>query len=236
MGEPQRPKTTALHEVGTSTSPILAAKTAAAPERPRDHDHGSHRGHRPRLDRPPCPRSARRDCGNPGVRGPGHLRLAARRDFPTVALNSTEKAGHDGPAWLAGFLGPDFLNHVERAHLGPTNRNEVLKQVGQLDRVRLITFSTGIDLLKLASVGMNALPNTGLSRLQGVAELVTTDLSPEPIQGKSLKCALTQLEHSTYLMTRRDRCRPGKRRQVDGFVFGSHDPRITDAGLTSSRT
>jgi hypothetical protein len=142
-----------------------------------------------------------------------------------------------GPAWLVGFLGPDFLNHVERVHLGPTNRNEVLKQVGQLDKVRLITFRAGVDILKLASAGMNALPNSGLARLQRMADLVTTELSPEPIQGANLKYVkhFTQLERidlpEDSSVTDADLANFAGLRALS--FMGVHDPQITDAGLIS---
>ncbi len=142
-----------------------------------------------------------------------------------------------GPEWLVAFLGPDFLGHVERVHLGPRNRNNALKQVGKLEGVRILTFSRGVDLLKLASVGMNALPNSGLSRLQGVAELVTTDLAPQPIQGTSLKYLknLTQLERldlpDDASITDADLAQLAR---LTGLRFlGVHDPRITDVGLAA---
>jgi hypothetical protein len=142
-----------------------------------------------------------------------------------------------GPAWLVDFLGPDVLGHVERAHLGPRNRNDVLKNVGQLDRLRLITFSTGVDLLKLASVGMNTLPNSGLARFHGIAELVTTDLSPQPIEGANLKYLtnLTELERIDLAddASRNDTDLAELAGLTNLWFLGVHDPNITDSGLAS---
>ena len=93
-----------------------------------------------RLGRPPRPRPARRRRGNPVRRGPGHVRLAAQDLAQWHAFNLTPRAGPRHRQWLLDYLGHDYFGHVEQVELGPRNIDAVMKQVGQLDKLRRLSF------------------------------------------------------------------------------------------------
>ena len=62
------------------------------------------------------------------------------------------------PKWLFGYLGPDYFGHVESVSLGPRNTEAVMRQIGQLDQLRLVRFFNGVDLTPLAMPGSNPCP------------------------------------------------------------------------------
>ena len=144
-----------------------------------------------------------------------------------------------GPNWLLGFLGPDFVGHVDRVQLGTANRNDQLKLVGQLDRLRVIDFFSGIDFSPVVSAGLNSLPNTGMSRVQSWVRLVTTDLSPQQIDGASFKYLkhLTHLEYlnlpNDTLVTDADLAHLSRLTAL--LALELHDKRITNAGFVFPR-
>ena len=141
------------------------------------------------------------------------------------------------PKWLFDTLGPDYFGHIEFVHVGPRNIDEVIKQVGRLDQVRRLNFIRAIDFSPVAKAGLDVSPTAGLSHFRGLMGLITTDLSPPPIQGASLKY-LKNLTHLENLGLPQDTSvtdadlaylsRLAALRQLN-----LHDPRITDSGLVA---
>ena len=140
------------------------------------------------------------------------------------------------PKWLLDYLGYDFFGHVEHVVLGQKNTDAVMEQVEHLGELRRISFRRGIDLTPVARAGLDALPNSGVSRFQGLLGLMSTDLSPPPFNGANVKCLknMTRLEALNFdddtSITDADLTqliRLTALRQLN-----LHDPRITDAGLT----
>jgi hypothetical protein len=140
------------------------------------------------------------------------------------------------PTWLVDYLGYDFFGHVEHVVLGQKNTDAVMEQVGHLDKLRRISFRSGIDLTPVARAGLDALPNSGVSRFQGLLGLMSTDLSPPPFNGANVKYLknMTRLEALNF---------PDDTSITDADLtqlirltalrqLNLHDPRITDAGLT----
>jgi hypothetical protein len=139
------------------------------------------------------------------------------------------------PKWLLDYLGYDFFGHVEVVVLGQKNTDAVMEQVGHLDKLRRISFRRGIDLTPVARAGLDALPNSGVSRFQGLLGLMSTDLSPPQFNGANVKYLknLTRLEALNL---------PDDTSITDADLthvlrltalrqLSLHDPRITDAGL-----
>ena len=140
------------------------------------------------------------------------------------------------PKWLLDYLGPDYFGHVEAIALGPRNTDAVIKQVGQLDKLRRIHLFTGIDLTPVASAGLQSLPNVGLSRFQGLFRLITTDLTPQ-FNGANFKYLkdLTRLEYFNVPLDSSvtDADLTYLSRLTALTQLDLHDPRITDVGLVS---
>jgi hypothetical protein len=159
------------------------------------------------------------------------------KTLPNGRVQFDPKGRPKAPTWLLDYLGHDYFGHVEHVELGPRNTDAVLKQVGQLNKLRQLRFFRGIDLTPLASAAIESLPNNGIARFQGLLGLFTTDLSPPPFNGASLQYLknMTLLESLnlpddssvtdadlTYLS-----------RLTALSMLQLHDPRITDAGLVS---
>ena len=141
------------------------------------------------------------------------------------------------PKWLIDYLGHDYFGHVEQVNLGPRNTNDVLKQVGHLDKLRQLSLVDGVDLTPVVSAGMKALPNAGLSRFQGLVGLFTMDLSSPPFDGANFKYLknLTRLEYlnlpADISVTDADLTHLSRLTALS--MLELHDPRITDAGLVA---
>jgi Leucine Rich Repeat (LRR) protein len=140
------------------------------------------------------------------------------------------------PKWLLEYLGPDYFGHVEEIALGPRNTDVVMKQIGQLDKLRRIRFFTGIDLAPVASAGLQSLPNVGLSRFEGLFRLMTTDLSPQ-FNGANFKYLknMTRLEYFNVPVDSAvtDADLPYLSKLTALSQLELHDSRITDVGLVS---
>jgi hypothetical protein len=78
------------------------------------------------------------------------------KKLPNGSSRLDPKARPRAPKWLIDSLGPDFFGHVELDRLGPRNQLEVMKHLGELDRLRGLTFFTGIDLTPLASATLSS--------------------------------------------------------------------------------
>ncbi len=139
------------------------------------------------------------------------------------------------PKWLVDYLGPDYFGHVENIGLGTRNLDEVMKRVGQLDKVRRIQFVSGIDLTPVARAGLQTLPNSGPSRLHALWGLVTTNFSPPPFNGANFKYLknMTLLERFNLppdsSVTDADLAYLSRLTALPQLQL--HDPRITDVGL-----
>ena len=110
-----------------------------------------------------------------------------------------------------------------------------MKNVSQFDRLRIIDFLSGIDFSPVVSAGLNSLPNTGMSRLQSWVRLVTTDLSPQQIDGANFKY-LKRLTHLEYLNLPNDTSVTDAdiahlSRLTALLALELHDSRITNAGF-----
>jgi internalin A len=147
------------------------------------------------------------------------------------------KGRPSAPSWLLDCLGPDYFGHVEDVTLETRNADDVMKQVGQLDKLRVIRIATGIPLTSVARAGLESLPNAGLSRFKGLFGLFTTGLNPPEFNGANFKYLrnMTQLE-SLQL--------PGNSAVTDADLtylskltsllrLDLQNPSITDAGLVS---
>jgi Leucine rich repeat/Leucine Rich repeat len=147
------------------------------------------------------------------------------------------KARPRAPKWLIDSLGPDFFGHVELVRLGPRNQLEVMKHLGELDRLRGLTFFTGIDLTPLASATLSSLPNTGLSRFKGFWNLATADQSPPQVDGANFKYLkhMTRLEYlnlpGNVSVTDDDLANFRKLNSLRRLEL--RDPRVTDLGLAA---
>ncbi len=131
---------------------------------------------RARLGRPPCPRPARCRRGNPVRRGPGPIQLAAQALAQWHSDNLTPRAGRRRRVGCSTIWDMTTSVMSNRSNSGPRDVDAVIKQVGQLDQVRRLSFFNGIDLGPLASAGLESLPNNGLSRFQSLLGLFTTDI------------------------------------------------------------
>jgi hypothetical protein len=60
----------------------------------------------------------------------------------------------NAPKWLLDYLGHDFFGHVEELVVGQRNTDAVMKQVGHLDKLRRIRFSTLSGLSKLGDLSL----------------------------------------------------------------------------------
>jgi len=141
------------------------------------------------------------------------------------------------PKWALDYLGADYFGHVEHVELGPRNTDTVIKQVGELDKLRRLTFFRGIDLAPVVSAGIESLPNNGIARFQGLLGLFTKDFSAPPFNGANLRYLknMTRLEvlnlpESTSL-TDRDLKYLSKLTALSSLDLD--DSHITDAGLVS---
>jgi Leucine rich repeat len=158
-------------------------------------------------------------------------------DWQLKVLPIDPRGRPKAPTWLLDYLGDDYFGHVEQVELGPRNVDAVIKQVGQLDKLRRLRFFTGIDLSPLASAGIELLPNNGIARFQGLVGLFTTDFSPPPFTGANFKYLknLTRLENldlpDIISVTDADLTHLSKLTALSRLAL--HDPRITDAGLVS---
>jgi hypothetical protein len=76
--------------------------------------------------------------------------------LPNGSRRLDPRARPPAPKSLIDSLGPDFFGHVELDRLGPRNQLEVMKHLGELDRLRGLTFFTGIDLTPLASATLSS--------------------------------------------------------------------------------
>ena len=143
-----------------------------------------------------------------------------------------------GPKWLVDYLGFDYVSHVEQVDLGPRNRDEVIKHVRQLNRLRQLRFSMqtiGFD--QIARAGMESLPNNGVSVLKGFMGLLTVDLVCPEFKGANFKYLkdMTRLEilnlPSNTSATNSDLTYLRRLTALSELDLG--DPRITDDGLVS---
>jgi internalin A len=143
------------------------------------------------------------------------------------------------PSWLLDYLGPDYFGHVEDVTLETSNTDAVMKQVGQLDKLRVIRISTGIPVMSVAKAGLESMPTVGLSRFKGLFGLFTTGLNPPEFNGANFKYLrnLTRLENlqlpGNSTVTDADLTHLNKLTSLLGLEL--HDPSITDAGLVSLR-
>jgi Leucine Rich repeat len=141
------------------------------------------------------------------------------------------------PEWLIDYLGHDYFGHVEYVTLGQRNTDAVMKQVGRLEKLRMINVQTGIDVTLVARAGLESLPNAGLSRFRSLWGLMTADVSGPQIDGANFKYLknLTRLEILNL---------PGNCSVTDADLLyltrltslrhlELNDPRITDAGLSA---
>jgi len=141
------------------------------------------------------------------------------------------------PSWLFDYLGDDFFGHVEQVDLGPKNVDAVVKQVGQLDKVRRLSFYKGVDIGPFASAAIESLPNNGVAPFRALLGLFTTDFSPPVFDGANFKYLenLTRLEQLNFpgMISVTDADLTYLSRLTALSMLELHDPRITDAGLAS---
>jgi hypothetical protein len=153
----------------------------------------------------------------------------------TIQFDATGRP--KAPTWLFDYLGNDYFGHVEQVELGSKNVDAVVKQVGQLDKVRRLSFYTGVDLGPFASAAIESLPNNGVAPFKVLLGLFSTDFSPPIFDGANLKYLknLTRLEQlnlpAAISLTDADLTYLSRLTALTSLEL--HDPRITDAGLAS---
>jgi Leucine-rich repeat (LRR) protein len=156
--------------------------------------------------------------------------------LPNGSRRVDPKARPWAPQWLLEAVGPDYFGHVETVQVGRHRRDKVLEHVGRLDQLREIRFIEGIDLGRVVHAGLNALPDTGLARFEGLGEIFV-ELSSPALDGASFKYLRnhTRLEKLNLpngtSVTDADLAYLSRLTALTSLSL--RDPRITDAGIDS---